>query len=315
MTHTADEAQLGQFIPVHYHHNMLQDEARMQGFRSALDYVVKPGAKVLELGGGTGVLSFFASRNASKVWCVERNPVLVDTARRMLALNSNGHKVEVVQADAFNYLPPEPVDVVVCEMLHVALLREKQIEMIDSFKKRYLARFGGPLPIFVPDACIQGVQPVQQNFVYEGYFAATPIFQNPVATQERTTALADPKLYQCFSYQDELAMQISWHGAIKATTAGSLNALRFITKNVLAIVEENRSTIDWHNAYLVLPLPESHRVDVGDIIDVRFDYRVGAPLDALQPEVTVIPAASHLWAKEAPRQRHAARLPPTAVVA
>jgi type I protein arginine methyltransferase len=299
MTHTADEAQLGQFIPVHYHHNMLQDEARMQGFREALAYAVKPGAKVLELGGGTGVLSFFAAQNASKVWCVERNPVLAATARSMLTKNKNGNKVEVIVADAFDYLPPEPVDVVVCEMLHVALLREKQIEMIDSFKKRYLAKFGGSLPVFVPEACIQAVQPVQQDFVYEGYFAATPIFQNPIAEQTRTTVLADPTLYQSFLYDEPLAMQCAWQGSIAIAKAGTLNALRFITKNLLAIRQDTHTTVDWHNAYLVLPLEAPIQVEADDLIEITFSYPVGAPLEALRPEVTVFPGAAKLWEQSA----------------
>ncbi|HSB97806.1 MAG TPA: methyltransferase domain-containing protein [Spongiibacteraceae bacterium] len=290
--HSSEDAQLGQFIPLHYHHNMLLDEARMQGFRAALDYAVQPGAKVLELGGGTGILSFFAARRAAKVWCVERNPVLVETARRMLSVNSGGEKVTVVCADAFNYLPPEPVDVVICEMLHVGLLREKQIEMIHSFKRRYLEKFGGPLPVFVPEACIQAVQPVQQNFVYEGCFITAPVFQNPVVTSNRTIGLADPVLYQSFTYDSNLTLQCSWRGTIAATQSGSLNALRFVTKNILAIRLDTRSTIDWHNAYLVLPLPQSQQVEAGDLIEIDFSYAVGAPLEALQPAVRVIRAAT-----------------------
>ena len=290
MTPNSEAAQLGQFIPVHYHHNMLLDEARMQGFRAAIELVVKPGMKVLELGGGTGVLSLFAARSASKVWCVERNPALVETAKETFAHNFCGEVVEVVQADAFDYLPPEPVDVVICEMLHVALLREKQIEVIDSFKQRYLARFGLPLPRFVPEACLQAVQPVQQNFVYEGCFVTTPVFQNPVAVATRTLALAAPSVFQMFSYDDLLSMSCSWQGTIVATTSGTLNALRFVTKNILAICEDSQSTIDWHNAYLVLPLAEPHNVEVGDNIEIRFFYAVGAPLEALQPMVTVTPA-------------------------
>src|SRR3978361_499877 len=96
-----DSRFLGQFIPIQYHHNMLMDENRMGSFKAAIDYVVKPGAKVLELGGGTGVLSWFAAARASKVWCVEFNPAMVDEAQRLLALNANGDKVEVVRADAF----------------------------------------------------------------------------------------------------------------------------------------------------------------------------------------------------------------------
>ena len=38
---------LGQFIPVHYHHNMLMDQNRMHSFKSAIDYAVKPGMKAV----------------------------------------------------------------------------------------------------------------------------------------------------------------------------------------------------------------------------------------------------------------------------
>ena len=123
-------AYLGQFIPLQYHHSMLRDANRMLSFKSAIDQVVFPGAKVLELGGGTGVLSFFAAAKAEKVWCVEFNSELVRESRRLLAKNENGHKVEVIHADAFEYLPPEPVDVMICEMIHVAMLREKQVQMM-----------------------------------------------------------------------------------------------------------------------------------------------------------------------------------------
>jgi type I protein arginine methyltransferase len=81
------EDELGQFIPLHYHYHMLRDRARMSGFRRAIAASVLPGAKVLEFGGGTGVLSFFAAQQASHVWCVERNPELVNEARRLLPRN------------------------------------------------------------------------------------------------------------------------------------------------------------------------------------------------------------------------------------
>ena len=64
----SDDCYLGQFIPLHYHHNMLMDEQRMSAFKTAINLTVFPGAKVLELGGGTGVLSWFAAAKAGKVW-------------------------------------------------------------------------------------------------------------------------------------------------------------------------------------------------------------------------------------------------------
>jgi hypothetical protein len=54
---------LGQFIPLHYHFQMLQDRQRLAAFRSAMELHVQPGMHVVELGGGTGILSSFAARN------------------------------------------------------------------------------------------------------------------------------------------------------------------------------------------------------------------------------------------------------------
>ncbi|MGZ4981328.1 MAG: methyltransferase domain-containing protein, partial [Methylobacter sp.] len=176
---TKEDSYLGQFIPLQYHHHMLADEYRMGSFKAAIEQAVFPGAKVLDLGGGTGVLSWFAAAKASKVWCVELNPDLVREAYRLLKLNEGGGKVELVHADAFEYLPPEPVDVVICEMLHTAMICEKQVNVINSFKDRYLQRFGSPLPRFIPEAALMAVQPLQQNYRFMGFQAPIIQFQLP----------------------------------------------------------------------------------------------------------------------------------------
>ncbi|MBL8510579.1 MAG: hypothetical protein JNM52_02940, partial [Betaproteobacteria bacterium] len=47
--HESERQLLGQFIPLHYHHNMLMDENRMSNFKAAIELQVFPGARVLEL--------------------------------------------------------------------------------------------------------------------------------------------------------------------------------------------------------------------------------------------------------------------------
>ncbi len=276
---------LGQFIPVHYHHNMLMDERRMSGFKAAIGYAVSPGDKVLELGGGTGVLSWFAAARAEKVWCVEYNPDLVKEARRFLAQNENGHKVEVVHGDAFEYLPPEPVDVVICEMIHTAMLREKQVQVIASFKQRYLEKFGGPLPKFIPEAMIMAVQPVQQDYCFSGFNAPIVQFQEPSHIQAGTIELAQPSLYAALDFTQDVGADIAWQGTFAIERDGTVNALRFVTKNILAAVMEQSSTIDWLNHYLVLPLGEPVAVKAGDQLHVGFGYRAGGSIPSLQAAI------------------------------
>lgn len=278
---------LGQFIPLHYHHNMLMDQNRMRGFKSAINYAVAPGDKVLELGGGTGVMSCFAAAKASKVWCVEFNPDMVAESRRLLALNPHGHKVEVVHADAFHYLPPEPVDVVICEMIHVAMLREKQVEMIEAFKERYLRRFGAPLPRFIPEAVVMAVQPLQQAYEFHGFHAPIIQFQRPEAAHVGTTELAAPAMYSMLDFTQATSRDIRWEGDITLTQSGTVNALRFITKNILAVVLEQSNSINWLNDYLVLPLEQPVHGNAGDTLHIRFHYRAGGSLPSLMKHMQV----------------------------
>lgn len=288
MNTSHEHLELGQFIPFIYHHNMLSDPARMESFRAAIAAAVPTGSKVLDLGGGTGVLSFFAAQRASRVWCVERNPELVQAARRLLAFNHGAERVEVIQADAFDYLPPEPVDVVICEMLHVGMLREKQVPVLTSFKRRYLEKFGAPLPRFVPEAFIQAVQPVCQSFDFGGYYAPVPSLQDPSAQQPRTRELAPPALFQMAFYGESLPMDCAWQGEITLEHDGQLNALRFITKNVLTIVEDEQRSIDWFSQYLILPLADPLTAVAGQRISVAFSYTLGDPIATLKPIVRPI---------------------------
>jgi predicted RNA methylase len=280
-----DEAEshyLGQFIPLHYHHNMLTDKNRMDNFKAAIEFTVFEGAKVLELGGGTGVLSCMAAATASKVWCVEFNPDMVAESRRLLALNANGHKVEVIHADAFEYLPPEPVDVVICEMIHVAMLREKQVEVIEAFKVRYRQRFGDKLPVFIPTAVVMAVQPLQQDYIFSGFYAPIIQFQRAHVEQPGAIELAKTEVYSVLDFTQQTSLEIAWQGSFKMEKDGVVNALRFITKNILAIDPVQPTTIDWLIDYLVLPLAQAVEVKAGDELFVSFHHLAGASIRSLE---------------------------------
>ena len=279
--------ELGQFIPYVYHFNMLSDEARMTAFKDAIAHAVLPGTTVLELGGGTAVMSHFAAQAGAKVWCVERNPELAREARRILKVNPQGHRVTIVEADAFDYLPPQPVDVVICEMIHVGMLREKQLSIIDSFKQRYLAAFGPPLPRFIPEAFFQAVQPIQQSFDFFGYHAPTHCFQDPLVEQPRTLELGEPVIYHSASYEDDYSLDCSWEGMLSFTTPGQFNAIRVITKNIVAVLEEQQRAAHWSSQYLVVPIDKPMQVAPGQKVMVSFSYVAGDPIRELRPLISL----------------------------
>ena len=219
---------------------------------------------------------------------VERNLELSRIARRLIALNGVEETVEIVDSDAFAYLPPEPVDVVICEMLHVTMLVEKQFPVIASFKARYLDAFGPPLPRLVPEALVQAVQPVQQSFDYHGYNAPAVLFQDPGVAQPRTRELGEPVVYQSLLYEDGLRAPLRGQ-AVWPSLVGHLNAVRFVTKNLLAILPEEGRSVDW-----LMNLPDratrSYRLTVGEgeSIELSFAYEPGERLAALQPVARIV---------------------------
>jgi type I protein arginine methyltransferase len=285
-TEIEEECYLGQFIPVQYHHHMLTDEYRMGAFKAAIDQAVFPGARVLDLGGGTGVLSWFAATKAAKVWCVEFNPDLIKEARRLLKLNQNGDKIALIHADAFEYLPPEPVDIVICEMLHPAMLCEKQVNVIKSFKERYLQRFGDSSPRFIPEAVLMAVQPLQQNYHFMGFHAPIIQFQLPGAIHTNTMELAPPQIYSTVDFTQTVSEEFSWKGIFTLEQSGQVNALRFITKSILSISVQDNSFIEWQNHYMILPLSEPIHAKAGALLHISFNYRAGGSLMHLQSSIT-----------------------------
>ena len=66
--------------------------------------------------------------------------------------------------------------------------------------------------------------------------------------------------------------------------------MRFITKNILAVVQERGTTIDWLNHYMTLPLAQPVRARAGDVLQVSFAYRAGGSIPSLEAtlEATVV---------------------------
>lgn len=281
--HRVDEdAYLGQYIPLHYHGQMLSDEQRMAPFHEAIDKLVPPGSYVVELGGGTGVMSFLASRRARKVTLVERLPHVAAAARLLLSKNGVADKVSVVEADARNYVPEEPVDVVICEMLHTALLREKQIEVLTRFKARHEARFERRVPRIIPEASLLGVQLIHQPYDFHGYHAPVPLFFEAGTGAGSTVEMGLPALYSLIEYTGDLPETFPVDALLTADKPGAVNALRFSTRNAVGVFVAEKRTADWYMPNMSLPLPHPISVKAGDRLRIRFQYDAGGSIESLQ---------------------------------
>src|SRR5579862_4904879 len=157
------------FIPVPYHHTMLEDRTRMDAFEQAIAAKVKPGNVVFDVGAGTGILSYFAAKSARRVYSVEAHPAVARLGKRLIELNRLAQRVSYSQGLAQDNLPPEAVDVVICEMMHVGLAVEQQVPVMNAVLQGLDQRYPGHVIKLIPEQAVNYCQLVQADWDRSGY--------------------------------------------------------------------------------------------------------------------------------------------------
>jgi SAM-dependent methyltransferase len=121
-----------------YDLGMLHDVARMDAFRRAIDVTVQPGDVVLDLGCGSGVLSFMACEaGAERVYAIEGGPV-IDVARELAVDNGFGDRIEFLGGWSIELGIPEPADVLISETIRNAGFNEGIIAWTFDARQRLL---------------------------------------------------------------------------------------------------------------------------------------------------------------------------------
>ncbi len=133
------------FAGLSEHEEMLSDSVRVEAYHRGIHANVRAGDVVLDLGTGTGLLAYMASKaGASKVYAVEHSD-FIDVARE-IAQHNGIDNIEFVQANSREFTPPEKVDVIVHEQMGDELFNENMLENLLDLRKRVLAPGGRILP-------------------------------------------------------------------------------------------------------------------------------------------------------------------------
>jgi protein arginine N-methyltransferase 1 len=150
MEHPADRAAWGhrrsEAEQLEYHMNMVLDAARMDAYEEAISRSVRPGDVVVDIGAGTGVLSFLAcAAGASRVYAIEGGPV-VEVARELCERNSLADRVVLINEWSTAADLPEPADVLITETIGNAAIDEGIIAWTIDARRRLLRPGGVVLP-------------------------------------------------------------------------------------------------------------------------------------------------------------------------
>jgi protein arginine N-methyltransferase 1 len=125
---------------------IIADGERTEAYRQALRQAVKPGAAVLDIGTGTGILALLACQcGARRVYAIEPGDV-IEVARELAGANGYADRIVFIQALSTQVTLPEPVDVIVSDLHGIFPLFEKGIAAIIDARRRFLSPGGVLIP-------------------------------------------------------------------------------------------------------------------------------------------------------------------------
>jgi predicted RNA methylase len=134
------------FTNVNLHRAMLADRVRLDCYRRALTSAIDDETVVIDAGCGTGILSIYAAQaGARKVYAID-NSSYVDIARRIVADNQMGDRIEVIKGDFAQVILPEKADVIVTETFGVMFFTEGAAPELSRLAASYLKPGGRILP-------------------------------------------------------------------------------------------------------------------------------------------------------------------------
>ncbi|MBK9333043.1 MAG: 50S ribosomal protein L11 methyltransferase [Ignavibacteria bacterium] len=124
---------------------MIGDKVRMDAYHKGITKGVKKGDVVIDLGTGTGILSFFAAKSSpKKIYAIDHSEII--NSAKKIALHNNISNIEFVNINSREFKIDEKADVIIHEQIGAFLFDENMTENITDLRDRLLKKDGKIIP-------------------------------------------------------------------------------------------------------------------------------------------------------------------------
>ncbi|SBT78822.1 protein arginine N-methyltransferase 1, putative [Plasmodium ovale] len=154
---------------IHIHEDMIKDEVRTRTYYDAIrknEHLIK-GKIVLDVGSGTGILSFFAATCGAKhVYSIEKSNIIY-TALKIRDQNNLTEKITFIKGLAEEIeLPVDKVDIIISEWMGYCLLYENMLDTVLYCRDKWLKEGG----LIFPDKAYMYMAGIEDSLYREEKF-------------------------------------------------------------------------------------------------------------------------------------------------
>jgi hypothetical protein len=267
-----------------YHRELLADETRTNAFREAIAKTVKPGDVVIDLGCGSGILSYFACQaGAARVYAIDstRMAGVVSLLAQHLGL---ADRITVIEKESKQVELPERANVLISETLGVAGFDEGIAGSVKDARARLLTENARIIPSHLGVSLV----PVELDYDYDKHVAfwSEPHFgfdlsplrvfaSNTIAFAHiRGNAYLAPP-HEMFSMAVGDALEARGTANFTATRDGMLHGFGafFTTTLIEGITLSNQRAREtsWSQAFLPLEVPVQLHTGARVDVDLQMD--------------------------------------------
>ena len=267
-----------------FHRVLIADEIRTRAFREAIRSVVTPDSVVLDLGCGSGILSFFACEaGARRVFAVEHQHT-ADAAAFMSRRLGVADRMEVIHMRSSEAELPERATVLITETLGAFGLEERIMGHVIDARTRLITSDAAIIPLDVTLLLVPVELPAEYELHVDEWskrrygidlsplrvFASNAIY---LLKETPDAYLAPPAPILSVDLRSVAAATVSGEARFEIARRGVMHGFAgwfraSLTPSISVTNEDARAT-HWHHAFL--PLENAMPVEAGTSVSVILD--------------------------------------------
>lgn len=268
------------------HADMIFDSARVNGYKRAIESIVRKGDIVVDVGTGSGLLAFLClNAGAARVHAIDRSPI-IHWARQLAETNGYSNRIIFYEKDSRDTDIGEPADVIVSELIGHIAFEEGMVETIFDAIGRFLKADGTT----IPQEVTLFAAPVFEQFVYprcidcweSTYGIDYSIMREKALKTSYVTEIDERDLMakqeSVFSvnFAQEIPPEMHCNRKFVILRPGIINGIAFwfdaeLTDGI-RISSGPWAKMHWNQCFV--PVPEPFDVRAEDIVLVNFDMKL-----------------------------------------